>query len=106
MSTTKNVVYEFRTNTDAEFTRKNLVYRDGEPILVKSPGEQPRIKFGDGISVYSDLPFILAPEGDNPAIGDLSALTTDVKDSLVDAINELNMSGVSLALLYDNAKAG
>lgn len=106
MSETRNVTYEFRTNTDAEFSRKNLVYRDGEPIVVKSPGEPPRIKFGDGLNSYNDLPFVLAPEGDIPAIGNLAALTTDAKSSIVDAINELNMEGVSLALLYTNAKAG
>lgn len=39
-------------------------------------------------------------------IGDISDLETEDKTSLVAAINELNMDGVSLAILYDNAKAG
>ena len=38
-------------------------------------------------------------------IGDLLDLTTDAKNSIVDAINELN-DGVSLALQYENVKAG
>jgi hypothetical protein len=106
MASIRNVIYEFRTNTDDEFTRKNEVYRDGEPVVVKSPGGPARLKMGDGHTSYVDLPFLLAIEGDIPDIGNLDALTTDVKTSIVDAINELNMAGVSLALLYDNAKAG
>lgn len=39
-------------------------------------------------------------------IGDIADLETDDKSNLVAAINELNMAGVSLSILYDNAKAG
>jgi len=98
----------FRMRQDTEFNLqlRNRVYLEGEPVVSLAPGGGMRMKIGDGIRAYNDLPFVLTPSGDIPSIGDLDGLTTDAKDTLVDAINELNMSGVSLALLYDNAKAG
>lgn len=93
-----------------------------DPIL--SPGEQGLdieqniIKVGNGISRWSDLPgFIdqdaviellstLGGGSFDPRIGDISNLTTEAKDTIVNAINEVNTPSVPFTLLYENAKAG
>lgn len=59
--------------------------------------------------IYLTLDQKRGPQGPgvNPAdVGDISNLETEDKTDLVSAINELNMTGVSLAALYTNAKAG
>lgn len=103
---TRQVRFRLRQDTEANFQMRNRVYLEGEPLCVLSPSGGMRMKIGDGLRAYNDLPFVLTPDGDIPSIGDLADLTTDAKDTIVNAINELNAAGVSFDLLYANAKAG
>lgn len=45
-------------------------------------------------------------EVEDARIGDLANLTTEAKNTVVAAINELNYEDISLVLFYENAKAG
>jgi hypothetical protein len=95
------------------------------PVLRKSQlcheYDTNKFKMGDGVTSYNDLPYFideeaistliettlaLYPPGSDPRIGDIATLTTESKETVVDAINELNMPDVSLVLIYNNAKAG
>lgn len=93
-----------------------------DPILL--PGEQGIdttlniIKVGNGISRWSDLPgfidqqaiaALIASLGGgsfDPRIGIMTDLTTEVKETVVEAINEINTPSVPFTALYTNAKAG
>lgn len=91
-------------------------------LLAAEPGfelDTSRIKVGDGVSHWLDLDYILNEDdvrdliellagdaGEDPRVGDISLLTTEGTPTIVDAINQVNMPGVSLAALYRNAKAG
>lgn len=93
-----------------------------DPIL--SSGEQGIdvdlniIKVGDGISRWSNLPgFIdrdaiielvasLGGGSFDPRLGTLTNLTTETKETIVDAINEVNTPSIPYTVLYENAKAG
>lgn len=109
----------FERGSTNRLTTLNPVLGQGEPCLDFDTGT---FKVGDGHTPWIDLPafltepyitgiveVIIAESGGlsgDPRVGDLAELTTDVKDLIVNAINEVNMINVEFDLLYDNAKAG
>lgn len=112
--------YEFRfqRGTADRWVELNPVLGSGEPGVETDTG---LFKIGDGNTAWNDLPYYLtepyitglievelAESGglsSDPRVGDLGVLSTTVKDTIVNAINEVNDPG-NLVLLYDNAKAG
>lgn len=112
--------YEFRfqRGTGARWTELNPTLGPGEPGVEIDTG---KFKIGNGSSPWNDLDYFLdeteisalveimiAESGGlsgDPRVGDMGELTTAAKDTIVNAINEVN-DDVSLVLLYDNAKAG
>ena len=74
----------------------DVVVQSGPIINVQVDGGEP---------INVELTSVeVTPE--DPRVGDIDNLTTEDKSSIVGAINELNYEDVSLALLYNNAKAG
>lgn len=77
-----------------------LEISDGTHVELTPPQPIPQIDIDQGRGAQG-------PPGPGAAdVGDISDLETEDKTSVVAAINELNMTGVSLSVLYDNAKAG
>lgn len=70
------------------------------------------------LDVSTTLPGREGPEGppgpagpsgsgtEDDRVGDLEALSTDDKTTIVESINEVNTTMVSFRALYNNAKAG
>ena len=90
---------------DGTFDDRNVVLAAGEP------GVSGHVfGIGDGVTGWNDLPkfldeTLIGGAGADPRIGDMTALTTDNKDFVVEAINDTNVT-VDLNALYENAKAG
>lgn len=98
------VVFKFRRGTAAEWEADNPILSAGEPGFEIDTGH---LKIGDGLRDWLSLPYSSSSGGDpTGTIGDLSALTTTNKSSVVGAINEVNTPSVPLTSLYTNAKAG
>lgn len=111
--------FRFKRGTKDRWLELNPVLGPGEPGVEIDTGFY---KIGDGHTPYDELQYFLTEQevaglveqavadtgglSSDPRVGALSDLTTESKDLIVDAINELNMDGVSLELLYENAKAG
>lgn len=100
------------------WTKLNFPLRSGEFGYETDTGY---LKIGDGITPWNDLPYYVnqnevaamiqaAIENveagvEDPRIGALTDLSTTVKTTVVDAINEINLPTVPYSLLYANAKA-
>jgi len=111
--------FRFKRGTKERWEALNPVLGPGEPGVEIDTGF---FKIGDGHTPYIELEYFLTEESvtgiveviiaetgglsADPRVGDLSELTTEAKDLIVNAINEINMDGVSFELLYENAKAG
>lgn len=113
-------VYEFRfqRGVSVRWSQLNPILGAGEPGVEV---DTKRFKIGDGATHWNDLEYFINEDGvvaivetllaetgggdGDPRVGDLNALTTQDKSTLVGAINEVN-DDVSLLLLYNNAKAG
>lgn len=108
------IVYLIRRGLAADWAAKNPVLRDGELGQEEDTG---RMKMGDGSTPWNALDryfptddeiqlMIQAATGGEIIVGNLEDLTTNVKTTVVDAINEINTPLVNLTTLYNNAKAG
>lgn len=102
--------FRYLRGTAARWAEVNPILDDGEPGYET---DTRRGKVGDGFTRWNDLDYTVgdpSPAGgggsSDPRVGDLSELTTEAKETVVDAINELNYEDVSLLLFYENAKAG
>lgn len=111
--------FRFQRGTKSRWESLNPILGPGEPGVEIDTGF---FKIGDGHTAYVDLEYfltessvagivevIIAETGGlsaDPRVGDLGELTTEAHDTIVAAINEVNMADTSLVLLYDNAKAG
>lgn len=110
--------FRFQRGGALRWTALNPILAAGEPGVEYPSG---LFKMGDGHTAWNDLPYfltepyvqgivevIIAETGgltSDPRVGDMSELSTTAKDTIVNAINEVN-DDASLLLLYDNAKAG
>ena len=77
-----------------------------------------RFKIGNGVKTWAELPYFIDAQiiaelitsmgggTTDPRVGELTELNTTVKDSIVNAVNEINEPTVPLTMLYTNAKAG
>lgn len=108
-----------RRGTSSEWANKNPVLGSGEPGLETDTG---RFKIGTGINSWSSLPYYITEEqileqietaveaffeanGDTGSkIGNLADLTTNEKETIVGAINEVNTPSPILVSLYTDAK--
>lgn len=107
---TLRVDIRFQRGTAARWTSKNPILDAGEPGYET---DTRRTKIGDGFTPWNDLEYTVGDpspagggEGSDARVGDLTDLTTTIKSTVVEAINEVNMDGVSFLAYYDNAKAG
>lgn len=103
-----------RMDTAADWAAKNSLLKAGEFGQETDTG---RLKMGDGVTRWNDLAeywpshhevqmMIDSATGGVTVVGDLSDLTTDIKTTIVDAINEVATPSVPFTTLYRNAKAG
>lgn len=112
------VDYRVRRGSSSRWELKNPILDSGEWGYETDTG---KFKIGNGLSRWLDLPYFvdeegvqamveaqiaLSPPGADTRIGDMTALTTTEKTTVVGALNEINVPTVPLDLLYDNAKAG
>lgn len=65
-----NVIIESRYDTESDWESIDPVLREGELAIIKVKSDKPnslpeiRIKSGDGVHRYTELPFISAPASD------------------------------------------
>jgi hypothetical protein len=111
------VDYRLRRGTTARWVDKNPLLDQGEIGFETDTG---KFKIGDGVHRWIDLPYFLNEEqiqtliaaggggsgGPDARIGDMSQLSTTNQNTVVEAINEVNVPSIPLDLLYTNAKAG
>jgi hypothetical protein len=112
------VEFRFQRGSSNRWAQTNPVLGPAEPGVEINTG---LFKIGDGSTPWNDLEYfltdsyvagivevILAESGglsSDPRVGNLAELTTEAKETIVEAINEVN-GDASLLLLYENAKAG
>ena len=60
MATTKTIqaTVKNRTDTAANWTQKNPVLAEGEIIVVQTSAGETRLKIGDGVKTFTQLPYI------------------------------------------------
>jgi hypothetical protein len=58
-----DIIYQFRRDSEENFLKVNPVLLDRELVLVAKDSSKPSkysdIKIGDGISKFSELPYLL-----------------------------------------------
>lgn len=112
------VEFRFQRGSANRWAEINPTLGPAEPGVEVDTG---LFKMGNGHTPWNDLEYYLTEShvramvdlavsetgglSSDPRVGDLSELSTTAKTTIVSAINEIN-DGVSLLLLYDNAKAG
>lgn len=114
-------VIKFRRGSSTEWATKNPVLASGEVGYVTDLG---KYKIGDGINDWVSRPYFVNVDvvndlidyaianlpggggGSDDLIGNMLTLTTTNKNTIVEAINEVNTPYISLSVLYENAKAG
>lgn len=88
MATVVNTTFKLKRGTAARWAELNLVLEQGEPGFVY---DENRLKIGDGITPWNDLPYIdgkrevgnyLTVE-DFPAIGDPAIIYKATKDKYI-----------------------
>lgn len=106
----QNAEFRYQRGTAARWAQVNPILGDGEPGYET---DTRRSKVGDGFTAWNALEYTVgdpSPAGgggsSDPRVGDLTDLTTEDKDTVVEAINEINMVLVEFDVLYTNAKAG
>ena len=59
MATTKTIqaTVKNRTDTAANWTQKNPVLAEGEIIVVQTSARETRLKIGDGVKTFTQLPY-------------------------------------------------
>lgn len=59
MATTKTIraIVKNRTDTAANWTQKNPVLAEGEIIVVQTSAGETRLKIGDGVKTFTQLPY-------------------------------------------------
>lgn len=108
-----------RIGSISEWIQVDPVLASGELGVEEDTG---RFKIGDGVSPWHLLTYYVDVNNVTMMIsnyvtsvgggtvdvrvGNLSDLTTVDKDSVVDALNEVNTPPIDFVLLYNNAKAG
>lgn len=99
-----------RRGMASEWIAKNPILSSGEVGYETDTG---RFKIGDGFTPWNSRPHyldedatsILILAGLEATVGNLADLTTNDKETVVGAINEVDTPPVPLNLLYENAKA-
>lgn len=102
------ITIRFRRGLSNEWTTRNPILNSGEPGYETDSG---KLKIGDGRTSWISLPYLIDDTSDgggstDDRIGDMDDLTTVIKTTLVESINEINTPPVPLSTLYINAKAG
>ncbi len=95
MSDIENVRFKMRRDKKDTWAARNPILRDGEPGYEK---DTRLMKIGDGLTAWNDLPYTCADGG-----GGDGSLLQHINSPLPHPVYD---DGPSLALLYENAKAG
>lgn len=91
------LTFKLRRDEAADWAFKNPVLADGEPGLEK---DTRRIKYGDGVSPWNDLPYSGEPLPDDGGASNV-AVAAHIADETPHPVYD---EGPSLLLLYENAK--
>lgn len=83
-STPKVFRYQLRRGTAAEWAERNPILRGGEQGLET---DSLKVKYGDGISAWSDLPYPDANSGVPQYLIDTIASLSDAVAALQDQVN-------------------
>ena len=107
-STTLNTTFKLKRGTAARWAELNLVLEQGEPGFVY---DQNRLKIGDGITPWNDLPYIdgkrelsnYAYENEFPTMGDPTVLYKATQEK---ALYQFNPDTNSYEKLSDGTGLG
>lgn len=109
---------QVRRGTASDWTSKNPILFSGEIGYESDTG---KYKIGNGLDSWTNRPYFIdaqitealisaaiagLPSSPDARIGSMPDLTTTVKTTVVEAINEVNTPPINLSVLYSNAKAG
>lgn len=102
-------VFRVRRGTNHEWVTKNPILHEGEPSYEEDTG---RLKFGDGVTRWVDLDYIIPEKDVKAAIqnalqaGEYDPIVTADLQAHIDSMNPHPVydDGPSFLLLYQNAK--
>lgn len=109
-----NIRLRTKRDTEANWEKKNPLILDGEIIVVTTTSGETRVKIGDGVKTYTQLPFldeVLKDEINNKAAIDAGVYTAVASSSdgvaytaTVPGIESLS-SGASFIMIPDKTSA-
>jgi hypothetical protein len=97
--------FKLRRGTAVQWTAKNPILQDGEPGI---ESDTKKFKIGDGIHLWSQLPYYLSQDAMmiyiNEALATADPISPDQIDVIVDRVAE-QFEIPDLTLVWENAKA-
>lgn len=97
-----DVTFKFKRGSSEEWAEKNTILKDGEPGVDDTTGN---FKIGDGSTHWNDLEYFLPVNEADP--GDISGVVAALNAHIASQTpHTVYDDGPSLALLYENVKAG
>jgi hypothetical protein len=90
---------QLRRGSAAFWNSENPILHPGEPGVELHPGHPVKLKFGDGVTPWRELPY--SPEGGADIPVDQASLADHINAAEPHPVYD---NGPSLYLLYENAK--
>ncbi len=93
-----NARFKTKSDTLANWTKHNPVLLSGEPGVVTDGTETEKIKFGDGVNHWNDLPYWKGPKGEKGDKGEYYILTeqdkTDIANQVLSQFTDVSEVGL------------
>lgn len=95
MATTKTIqaTVKNRTDTAANWTQKNPVLAEGEIIVIQTSAGETRLKIGDGVKTFTQLPYT-DEQIYNNVVTSVNGQTGDVTLDIPGGIFEINVTDI------------
>lgn len=65
---TLNIHIKNKRDSNSNFETNNPILLNGELVIIDDESDRPKIKIGDGVSTYSQLPFFDTVYSENQCI--------------------------------------
>ena len=95
-----NLRIKNRRDTDANWKSRNPVLLDGELAIVASGDGNPRLKIGDGVSTYSQLPYKIFDSVAYPVSENVTLSVDNIKNIVL----SMGKHTITVPSIYENAQ--
>ena len=98
---TLNICIKNKRDSNSNFETNNPILLNGELVIIDDESDRPKIKIGDGVSTYSQLPFFDTVYSEKPVYTytEINGLS-DVLDNLQQQINVIPIIPSGMIMIW------